>query len=257
VSVVPQGYLDARVTLRNTSQHPLARLDSLLELSLTPYTSIGVGQQFQMYSKLPHLRWVLPNAPFNREAMSRAWYLPKALLNAAKPRVPGHESEDDVPAEVEPEDDEAGIMWAVGYVDSLVEEEVKRGVDAKRIVVGGFSQGCAVSTVWGLTGRWRDRVGGVVCLSGYFPLAGEIERLRMEKEGGGEESGPRKKWFLAHGTKDMMISARLFQESTEKLSKIVDIEKDVEGHLYEGMVHSTSAPELRDLLGWLDKVVPA
>jgi predicted esterase len=62
---------------------------------------------------------------------------------------------------------------------------------------------------------------------------------------------------LAHGTKDMMVPTRLFQKSTEELSRFVDMEKDVEGHLYEGMVHSTAAPELRDLLGWLDKVVPA
>jgi lysophospholipase-1 len=208
-----------------------------------------------MYSKLPYLRWVLPNAPFNRGAMNYAWYLPKALPDAAKPRVPGHE-EEDVVGKIDP-DDEEGTMWAVDYVDKLVEEEVARGVDAKRIVVGGFSQGCAVSLVWGNTGRWRDRVGGVVCLSGYFPLAGEIERLRKEKVGGAEEGEGGKKWFLAHGTKDMMVPTRLFQKSTEELSRFVDMEKDVEGHLYEGMVHSTAAPELRDLLGWLDKVVPA
>lgn len=221
-----------------------------------------------MYSKLPHLRWTLSNAPFNREAMTRAWYVPKALPNAAKPRVPGHEDDDVPAAEVEP-DDERGIMESVSYVDTLVEAEVARGVDAKRIVVGGFSQGCAVSMVWGLTGRWQDRVGGVVCLSGYFPLAEEVERLRMERVSGGSGGGAAdeedaeggggagKKWFLAHGTKDMMVSARLFQESTEKLSKFVDMERDIEGHLYDGMVHSTSAPELRDLLGRLNKVVPA
>ena len=212
-----------------------------------------------MYSKLPYLRWVLPNAPFNREAMDRAWYVPKALPNAAKPRVPGHEEEDEVVGQVEP-GDEAGIMSAVAYVDQLVEEEVRnRGVDAKRIVVGGFSQGCAVSLIWGLTGRWRDRVAGVVCLSGYFPLAGRIELLRMEKEdddaGAGEGDGD-KKWFLAHGTKDMLVPVRLFEKSTGELSKFVDMQRGVEGHLYEGMVHSTAAPELRDLLGWFDKVVP-
>ena len=49
--------------------------------------------------------------------------------------------------------------------------------------------------VWGLTGRWRDAVSGVVCSSGYFPLAGEIEGLRMLKkekekeEEGGAEAG--------------------------------------------------------------------
>src|SRR5436305_10920008 len=46
-----------------------------------------------------------------------------------------------------------------------------------------------VLSVWcgGTGGRWRDRVGGVVCLSGYFPLAGETERLRKEQVGRAEE----------------------------------------------------------------------
>jgi hypothetical protein len=48
-----------------------------------------------------------------------------------------------------------------------------------------------------------------------------------------------------------------FQESTGKLSKSVGMERDIKGYLYDGMVHSTSAPELRDLLGWLNKDVSA
>jgi len=83
--------------------------------------------------------------------------------------VPGHEDNDVPAAEFEP-DDERGIMESISYVDSLVEAEVAPGVDAKRIVVGGFNQRCAVSMVWGLTGRWQDQMGGLVCLSGYFPL---------------------------------------------------------------------------------------
>ena len=79
-----------------------------------------------MYSKLPYLRWVLPNVPFNRGAMNYAWYLPKALLNAAKPRLPEYK-EEDVVGEVNL-DDEEGTVRAVGYVDKLVEEEVARGL---------------------------------------------------------------------------------------------------------------------------------
>jgi hypothetical protein len=50
----------------------------------------------------------------------------------------------------------------------------------------------------------------------------------------------------------MMVPTRLLQKSAEELSRFVDMEKDIEGHLYEGMVHSTATLELRDLLGWLD-----
>lgn len=208
---------------------------------------LGVAQQFQMYNKLPYLRWVLPNAPHNPASMGLAWYQPKALPNAQKPRVPGHEDDESTP------DDEEGIMKAVDYVDKLVEEEVGRGTDPKRIVVGGFSQGCAVSLVWGLTGKWSSKVAGMVCLSGYFPLANDIERLRKER---GVEDANEKKWFSAHGMKDVLVPPTLFQKLHEQLGKFVK-RGDIEGHIYETMPHSTAAPELRDLLFWLEKVVPA
>ncbi len=208
---------------------------------------LGVAQQFQMYNKLPYLRWILPNAPRNESSMGLAWYQPKALPNAQKPRVPGHEDDEITP------DDEEGIMKSVDYVDKLVEDEVRRGTDPRRIVVGGFSQGCAISLIWGLTGKWSPKVAGMVCLSGYFPLASDIERLRKER---GVDTENEKKWFAAHGMKDMLVPARLFQQSQEELGKFVKRE-DIEGHIYEGMPHSTAAPELRDLLFWLEKVVPA
>jgi len=216
---------------------------------------LGLAQQFQFYDKVQYLKWVLPNAEHNHDAMTRAWYMPKALPNAMKPRVPGHEEDEDTP------DDEVGIMKSVDVVDKLVEQELKNGTPPERILVGGFSQGCAVSLVWGLTGRLRDKVGGMVCLSGYLPLRDRIEALRKEREDAGGDDGipdtnvHSKRWFCAHGTMDMLVPSKLFAQGTEELLKWVD--KDaIEGHLYPGMGHSTSSAELRDLLGFFDKLIP-
>ncbi|KAJ4504507.1 hypothetical protein HRR83_008409 [Exophiala dermatitidis] len=216
---------------------------------------LGIAQQFQFYNKLEYLKWVLPYAPHNHEAMSRAWYVPKALPNAMKPRVPGHEEDETAP------DDEVAIMKSVDIIDKLVEEEIKNGTPAKRILVGGFSQGCAVSLVWGLTSRFKNEVGGMVCLSGYMPLRDRIAQLRRERrpEGCPEEAElPEKggkKWFYVHGTMDMLIPTKMFAQGMEELAKWVDKE-DIEVHLYPGMGHSTATAELRDLLGFLDRVVP-
>ncbi|KAK5448024.1 hypothetical protein LTS15_009048 [Exophiala xenobiotica] len=215
---------------------------------------LGVAQQFQFYNKMSYLKWILPNADHNHEAFTRAWYMPKALPSAMKPRVPGHEVEEDAP------DDEEGIMKSVDAVDKLVEEEIKSGTPPDRIVVGGFSQGCAVSLVWGLTGRLRHQVGGMVCLSGYFPLKDRIDLLQKDRfaQGSDQSDGPekgRKKWFYVHGTKDMLVPTRLYTQGKEELSKWVD-QADMEEHLYEGMGHSTSPAELRDLLGFFQRVIP-
>ena len=39
------------------------------------------------------------------------------------------------------QEDTEGMLSAVRYIDSLVQQEVDAGIPAERIVVGGFSQG--------------------------------------------------------------------------------------------------------------------
>jgi len=103
-----------------------------------------------------------------------------------------------------------------------------------------------------------------VCLSGYFPLRDKIGQLRKETdtEGGSpdEASVPEqetggKKWFYVHGTMDMLVPTKFYTQGKEELEKWVRKE-DVEGHLYSGMGHSTSAAELRDLLAFFERVIP-
>ena len=214
---------------------------------------LGLAQQFQYYHKLPYLRWLLPTAPHNRDAGERAWYMPKALPNAMKPRVPGVEEND----ETEPDDDE-GILGACDTVDQLVRSEIERGVDPSRIVVGGFSQGCAISLVWGLVGKERDNVAGVMPLSGYFPLANSISEIRKKRglSADPQKEQEKKKWFYVHGSRDALVPAKLFTQGKEQLGKWIDTERDLEEHLYEGMGHNTTNKELKDMLAWLSTVVP-
>ena len=210
---------------------------------------LGLAQQFQMYNKMQYLKWVLPYAPYNQEAMTRAWYVPKALPNAIKPRTPGEENDENAP------DDEAGIMKSVDILDQLVEQEIKDGTPPERIVVGGFSQGCAVSLVWGLTGRFRNKVAGVMCLSGYLPLRDRIVALRKEREADNAEKDT-KQWFYVHGTMDMLVPLKLFVQGNQDLVEWVDKE-NIDGHVYQGMGHSTNSAELRDMLAFFEKVIPA
>lgn len=182
-----------------------------------------------------------------------AWYMPKALPNAMKPRVPGVEVND----ETEP-DDEEGILKSCDTVDELVRQEIDRGVDPSRIIVGGFSQGCAISLVWGLVGKERNNVAGVLPLSGYFPLANRIPALRKERglSDTPDKENEKKKWFYVHGDRDALVPGRLFVEGKEVLSKWIDAERDLEEHLYEGMAHNTTNKELRDMLKWISAVLP-
>ena len=209
---------------------------------------LGLAQQFQMHGKLLYLRWVLPNAPRHPEAMTRAWYMPKALPKAMRPQVPGEAADE------EELDDKEGILKTCDMVDDLVQQELERGVEPGRIVVGGFSQGCAVSLVWGQLGKLRHKVGGVVCMSGYFPLADRITSIRKEK-GMTEDEQSGCQWFYIHGSADALVPMKVFVQGVEDLTKYIN-KDDLEGHVYDGMGHSTNNALLRDLLGFLGRVLP-
>jgi predicted esterase len=60
-------------------------------------------------------------------------------------------------------------METVGQLNELIDSEVNAGLDPSRIVLGGFSQGAAMSLLTGLT--CKHRLGGLVVLSGWLPLS--------------------------------------------------------------------------------------
>lgn len=209
-----------------------------------------IAQQFHAANKLPHLSWVFPNAPHNHEAMTAAWYTPTSF----SPIPVGRSSGGAGPAATEEADEaEHEILSSVEYVCGLVDDEVARGVPLRRIVVGGFSQGCAVSLVAGLASRYQGRLGAVVGLSGYLPTGEKIAEGRKRYAKGGEGG---MKVFLAHGTKDMLVPMRVYRDTKARVAQTVG-EEMLETHEYEGMGHVASGPEFRDMSEFLEKVVPA
>jgi len=48
-------------------------------------------------------------------------------------------------------DDEAGILRSQKVFHTLIEDEIKSGIPTERIVLGGFSQGGAMSLMAGIT----------------------------------------------------------------------------------------------------------
>lgn len=163
------------------------------------------------------------------------------------PKRAGEESEDE-----DEEDDEKGIMASVEYICTLIDKESREAnVPLDRIVVGGFSQGCAISLLVGLMSRYHGKVAGVVGLSGYLPLAKKVGNIVEERPRVGDGST---KWFLAHGSRDQLVPIRMFRAYREKLEGWEG--GNVEAKVYEGMPHSTTGAEVRDLCFWLEKVLP-
>jgi lysophospholipase-1 len=213
-----------------------------IDMRLTKSTD--VARQFQSAGKLPYMTWVLPNALENNDLATTAWYLPTSL----SPYPPSR-------PELEDDEDEEGMMATVAYLTTLIDDLVKQGIPSNRIVLGGFSQGHAMSLLTGLVSKYAGQLGGLVGLSGYLPLPDRIPALR--KEAGLPESvADGIEVFLARGTSDRLVPKRHHRLCYEKLYELGVKEELVTLKEYEGMVHVMGGPELRDMCTWLEHVVP-
>ena len=141
-------------------------------------------------------------------------------------------------------EDEAGIRAAQASIETLLAQEKARGVPAERIVLGGFSQGCALTLVTGL--RHAERLAGLVGLSGFLPLAASTARERSV-------ANANVPIFLAHGTADEMVIPRRAHAARDTLD---ELGYPLSWHEYP-MGHTVSMEEIRDLNRWLLQVLGA
>lgn len=190
---------------------------------------VPIAQELELDAIGP-VRFVFPHAPIipvtiNGGLRMRAWY-------------------DILGTESQGAQDEAGLWRSRQLVEALVEREKQRGVPAARIVLAGFSQGCAMSLLTGLL--HRERLGGIAGLSGYLPMADKVARERSE-------AGLGTPIFLAHGWQDEMIDFARAQKSAEALR---GLGQQVEWHEYP-MGHSVCMEEIGNLNAWLLKVLSA
>ncbi|KAF2122491.1 Alpha/Beta hydrolase protein [Lophiotrema nucula] len=205
----------------------------------------NIAHQFQSAHKLPHLQWIFPNALENRDAMTTAWYTPTRLSPYPSSRP-----------ELDDPEDEEGMRSSMSYIETLIDDLVSQGVPERRIVLGGFSQGCAMTLLTSLLSpKYSGKLAGLVGLSGYLPLADRIRALRGEA-GLAREVEDEVEVFLGRGTRDMLVPKRCLRIAQEKLVELGVKEEKLIVKEYEGVGHSMSGAMLRDVCAWLERVVP-
>ncbi len=173
------------------------------------------------------VRYIFPNAPqipvtINQGMMMRAWY--------------------DITEMSARGQDETGIRQSSDWINELIAREIKRGVLSTRIVIAGFSQGGAMALFTGL--RYPERLGGVMCLSGYLllpeSLLGETSKANQDVP-----------VFQAHGSEDPMVSRDLGRRGCNAL---VEAGHRVDWHEYP-MAHQVCLEEVRDIGQWLAEIL--
>jgi len=214
-----------------TAPNPTASIIILHGLGADGNDFVSIAQEFDLTSVGP-VRFVFPHGPtrpvtINGGYVMRAWY---DILGAEL--GPAGAQREDV----------AGLRASQVLVDGLVANERARGIAASRIVLGGFSQGCAMTLMAGL--RYPDRLAGLLGMSGYLPLASTTAAERSTANAGVPI-------FQAHGRSDPVIA---LDRAIASRDALVALGYPVEWHDYP-MPHSVCAPEIVDMNRWLLKVL--
>ncbi|CZT18532.1 uncharacterized protein RCC_04377 [Ramularia collo-cygni] len=206
----------------------------------------NIADQFQQGNKLPYMSWVLPNAKRNPVTLDTAWFTPHGL--------PSHEPSR---PELVPEEDEEGMIESSKYLESLIDAAVAAGTPVNRIVLGGFSQGGAMSLLTHMrSSKYSGKLAGIAALLTWLPLVDGKKRLQEIRTEAGLDTAPTTPIFLARGTKDEFVPKRAWFYSLEALLEIGVPAEALEINEYR-IGHTVNGPLIRDLCAWLEKVVPA
>ncbi|KAJ5502625.1 hypothetical protein N7463_005499 [Penicillium fimorum] len=144
--------------------------------------------------------------------------------------------------------DETGILRSREYFNHLIKKEMDNDIKASRIILGGFSQGGAMSVFAGLT--HKEKLGGVFGLSCYMLLSDRIKNYMPE-----EWANKKTPFFLAHGLEDPVVPFASGKASMVKLKEL-GLE-DVSFHQYENLGHSATPEEIDDLEKFIEKALAA
>jgi len=219
--------MSLQVLEAQTGENPVATLLVMHGLGADGRDFLPIAKQLDL-SAIGPVRFLFPNAPsipvtINGGYVMPAWY-------------------DLLGAELVKREDDAGLRQSQASIEALIANEKARGIAANRIVVAGFSQGCAMALMVGL--RHAERLAGVVGMSGYLPLAG----LTATERSSASEGMP---IFLGHGSRDGIVPidrARSSRDALEAMGYGVD------WHEYP-MEHSVCPEEIDDIQAWLQRVL--
>ncbi len=177
---------------------------------------------------LPGIRFIFPHAntmpvTISNGYVMRSWY-------------------DITGLELGRREDENGLRASQKDIEAFIEREKARGIPASRIILAGFSQGCAMAIQTGL--RHPEPLAGLLCLSGYVPLSANVATERSD-------AGKSTPIFMAHGRYDNVVP---FNRAEASRDLLVSLGYQVEWHEY-AMQHTLCLEEVQHISAWLKKVL--
>ena len=216
-----------RVFEAQTGENPVATIIIMHGLGADGRDFVPIAEQLDLSSVGP-VRFLFPYAPvipvtINGGMEMPAWY-------------------DIMAADLVRREDEAGLRKSQAAIEELIACEKSRGIPASRIVIAGFSQGCAMAFMVGL--RHSEPLAGIVGMSGYLPLAA----LTGAERSPASQNVP---VFMGHGRRDGVV---VLDRAVASRDALQALGYTVEWHDYP-MEHSVCPEEVADLEAWLQRVL--
>uniref|UniRef100_A0A2K5PSJ5 Acyl-protein thioesterase 1 n=1 Tax=Cebus imitator TaxID=2715852 RepID=A0A2K5PSJ5_CEBIM len=180
-----------------------------------------------------HIKYICPHAPVMPVKLNMNMAMPSRF--------------DIIGLSPDSQEDEPGIKQAAENIKALIDQEVKNGIPSNRIILGGFSQGGALSSYTALT--TQQKLEGVTALSCWLPLRASFPQ--------GPISGVNRDTSIlqCHGDCDPLVPLMFGSLTVEKLKTLVN-PANVAFKTYEGMMHSSCQQEMMDVKQFIDKVLP-
>lgn len=183
--------------------------------------------------RTPHVKYICPHAPIMPVSLNMSMRMPSWF--------------DIVSLSPDAAEDEPGIKRAAENIKALIDQEVKNGIPSTRILLGGFSQGGALSLYTALTSS--QKLAGVLALSCWLPLRNSFPQAAVES---GSKDVP---VLQCHGDMDPLVPLVFGRLTVEKLKSLMSPEK-ISFKTYHGMAHSSCPQEMRDIKGFIETHLP-
>lgn len=206
----------------DTAPNPVAAVIWLHGLGADGHDFVPIVRELDLIG-CPPIRFIFPHAPtkpitINNGMVMPAWY-------------------DIVSTDLVRREDEPGLRESEAAIARLITEQEAHGIPAERIVLAGFSQGCAMTLLTGL--RYPKKLAGLMCLSGYLPLAAMLEKER-------HSANHQTPIFMAHGEADPVVP---FHRAEQSRDLLLALNYRLEWHAYP-MQHSVCPEEIDDIGKW-------
>ncbi|MBT8148311.1 MAG: dienelactone hydrolase family protein [Gammaproteobacteria bacterium] len=141
---------------------------------------------------------------------------------------------------IDQKEDLQGMRESQAILETLLEQQVARGVPSEHIIVAGFSQGGAVAYYTAL--RSQHKLAGLLALSTYLPFAQQAAEQHSAVN-------TAMTVFASHGDYDPVVPVALGQASVTTLQALG---YQVNWKTYP-MEHQVSLEQLRDIGAWINQ----